>query len=497
MNVGERALTTASRPNFVIVMADDLDVLLNGTAAMTTLRKELVDGGLSLRGHVDVPICCPSRTSTLSGRYPHNLNDTLVGWCGNFGAVYEGHTWVGALKSAGYETALFGKYYNDYSAFCESKAHVPADFSYVDLLCDDNHYFGNKFNENGTMMTLSETTYMTQHIGNASMGWLRNAAAKAAAGGAPFLTYIGVHAPHVPATPAHEYENAPLPGGVYTAPRPPSWNVTASPDAFWLEAGMPPLSQSLESYSDELYARRMRAMFSVDDIVAALYRELRAAGVEDNTLVLFTSDHGYNLGEHRFPSGKFHHWEHDVRVPFHLTGLGVPRGVALEDAMVSNVDIGPTLLALAGVPYNTFPLDGRSFVPLLQPQGADAAASAWPRDRLLFEYWGSGYTARGPCANGTTACPGGVEALEDAPSNSWSALRIHNASADVLYVEWRPTSKTPVLPGNTNHTEGYDLASDPWQLVNLAPSGLVSGMSVAALSRELWAVATCAGSACP
>ena len=86
-----------------------------------------------------------------------------------------------------------------------------------------------------------------------------------------------------------------------------------------------------------------------------------------------------------------------------------------------------------------------------------------------------GYTMRGPCANGTTACPGGVESLEDAPSNTWAGLRVHNASVDLLYLEYRRGPKAVIAASSTNHTEAYDLAIDPWQLVNLAPCVGVAG----------------------
>ena len=69
----------ARRPNFVFILTDDQDILLNGTSAMPTLKREMIDGGTSFRGFVDVPVCCPSRTSTLSGRYSHNLNNTELG----------------------------------------------------------------------------------------------------------------------------------------------------------------------------------------------------------------------------------------------------------------------------------------------------------------------------------------------------------------------------------------------------------------------------------
>ena len=120
---------------------------------------------------------------------------------------------------------------------------------------------------------------------------------------------------------------------------------------------------------------------------------------------------------------------------------------------------------LSGAGYVT---DGTSFKPQLQ-----ATPPATTRDRLVFEYWGMGYTERGPCKNGTTPCPGaftlddfmggfalfldyhlaihsrlcdsliptgGPQALEDAPSNTWAGIRIKNATHDIKYAEYRTDS---------------------------------------------------------
>jgi arylsulfatase A-like enzyme len=110
------AVAAVRPPSFVFILTDDQDLLLGGTAAQPVLHRELVAAGTALAGYVDVPVCCPSRTSTLSSRYSHNLNNTELGWCGDFHAVHENHTWVGALRASGYQTAIFGKYTNDYSS---------------------------------------------------------------------------------------------------------------------------------------------------------------------------------------------------------------------------------------------------------------------------------------------------------------------------------------------------------------------------------------------
>jgi N-acetylglucosamine-6-sulfatase len=463
---------------------------------MPVLNTEMVVGGTSFRGFVDVPVCCPSRTSTLAGRYSHNLDNTNKGWCGDFKVNHEGHTWIKDLKNAGYQTGLFGKYYNDYGDFCNANVHVPADWSYIHAMCNDNKYFGNAFNVNGTMQTVTNDVYLTNVIGNSSLAWLTSLVAKDP--NAPFFAYIAPHAPHVPATPAHEYENAPLPAGQELAPRTPNWDV-APADHHWLVAEKAPLTPALVNYSDSLHARRLRSTMSVDDVVSAVFDFLRANSLLENTYVIYSADHGYNLGTFRLPSGKFNAYENNIRVPFFAAGGGVAAGAVLDNVLVNNVDIGPTLLELAGVKA-TDPLDGTSFASQLTLAGrkeAEATAS-WSRDRLVFEYWGMGYTERGPCKNGTTPCPGGPEALEDAPSNSWSGLRIVNATHDIVYAEYRPDSTTPLLVGNTNFTVAFNMSADPWQLKNLAlGTGGFSKALLSQLSNELWQIATCSQTVCP
>ncbi len=184
-------------------------------------------------------------------------------------------------------------------------------------------------------------------------------------------------------------------------------------------------------------------------------------------------------------------------MPFHVAGPGVTAGAALDGTLVNNVDIGPTVLELAGLAAAGYASDGRSFAQQLTAAGR--AAQPWARDRLVYEYWGMGYTMRGPCHNGTSPCPGGAEALEDAPSNSWSGLRIKNATHDLAYAEYRrgAGAGAPLEPASTNFTVLFDMAADPWQLVNLAARNATAPAVLRALSSELWQVATCELGACP
>lgn len=85
--------------------------------------------------------------------------------------------------------------------------------------------------------------------------------------------------------------------------------------------------------------------------------------------------------------------------------------------------------------------------------------------------------------------------LLDAPSNTYSGLRIINASHDWGYFEFRPSGDSPITHAATNWTELYDLRADPYQLVNLALTAAPATLK--ALSEELFAVATCSGAECP
>jgi len=108
---------TAARPNFILILTDDQDLQLGGLDDMPHTRKALMDGGMTFgSGYTVNPICCPSRTALISGRYPHNLEEEIpaVGWCGDFtGHPLENHTFISALHDAGYMTSLSGKYHNE------------------------------------------------------------------------------------------------------------------------------------------------------------------------------------------------------------------------------------------------------------------------------------------------------------------------------------------------------------------------------------------------
>jgi hypothetical protein len=102
-----------------------------------------------------------------------------------------------------------------------------------------------------------------------------------------------------------------------------------------------------------------------------------------------------------------------------------------------------------------------------------------------------------PCQFALGPCGGADDAgLVNANSNNYVALRVQNATADTLFAEYRP-SLAPLAPASTNWTEAYDLAADPFQMVNIAVKGRAAPGALAALREELWRVAACEASSCP
>lgn len=183
-----------------------------------------------------------------------------------------------------------------------------------------------------------------------------------------------------------------------TSPRSPNYNWS-TPLFHELISGQPPLSDHEADLIDDLARLRCQCLMSVDDAHAALYQKLVDLGVENNTYWFVTSDHGYNLGQHRLPSNKFLPYEHSTRIPMVVKGPGVPAGSSLP-FLGTNVDLAPTWLALADVETPRV-MDGRPFAASVVTNMSDAVPAATrrflqrhpqptEREEQFFEYYNQG-----------------------------------------------------------------------------------------------------------
>jgi arylsulfatase A-like enzyme len=430
---------------------------------------------------INTPLCCPSRACILRGQYTHNhgvySNTAPSGGFGRFYALQdETSTLATWLQQAGYRTALIGKYLNGYP-FPEDREYIPPGWTEWDSPVKGTPYkeFGFTLNQNGQQTDYrSRDDYLTDVLARQADDFLRRAASDPQ----PFFLFLAPYAPHGPAVPAPRHAEA-FPG--LLAPRTGSFDEADVSDKPYSIASNPLLSQEQLDRIDELYRLRVQSMQAVDEMIAGLFATLQETGQLEDTYIIFTSDNGYHLGQHRLPAGKGTPYEEDILVPFIVRGPGVPAGQTLAGYPAGNVDIAPTIAELAGVVPPVF-VDGRSMAPLLGTQ----PPADW-RKGYLIEYYGSDPEAYAP-ADSLIASknpdqllePPDLDQLDDlTPAPKFLALR----TSQYLYAEYEGGFR-----------ELYDLGQDPDELTNIASSADPDLLDQ--LSAWLKALATCSGEGC-
>src|SRR5205807_1558899 len=124
------------------------------------------------------------------------------------------------------------------------------------------------------------------------------------------------------------------------APRPRSFNRANVNPPPWL-AGHAPLNAQQIAGIDAAFRKRAQAVQAVDALIGRIEATLRARGLAKNTYIVFSSDNGYHMGEHRLSPGKMTAFDSDVRVPLVVAGPGVPAGRTVS-RIAENVDLYPT-----------------------------------------------------------------------------------------------------------------------------------------------------------
>jgi N-acetylglucosamine-6-sulfatase len=462
----------ADQPNIILVLTDDLDYA--SALNMPQIGSLLREGGASFENtFVSHPVCCPSRATILTGLYDHNhdvrTNAPPDGGFRKF--LSEGHeenTIGGRLQEGGYRTGFFGKYLNGYPD--GEPTHVPPGWDEWYGKLDGQQLYDYAINENGEEVSYGSETedFYTDVLSDQAMDFVKRAVPE----DQPFFAYVAPTAPHGPATPAERHKGT---FAEVEAPRPPSFDEEDVSDK-------PPPIRDGEHISDEeasniddYYRQRLESMLAVDEMVGALVEELEDAGELDNTYVFFTSDNGWQQGEHRIHSGKNRAYEESARVPLFVRGPGVPAGSKVENLAV-NTDFAPTFAELAGV---DFPADGRSLLPLLRGEEPLSWRSAVLLEILPAKEGGEGKArdkAKGK--KGETGA-GGVPKTGVGGSPPFWAVRTEASK----YVEY-----------NNGEGELYDLRADPYELENIfdtADSSLVEN-----LKGRLEALRDCSGDGC-
>nr|BFE57743.1 hypothetical protein GCM10020063_022690 [Dactylosporangium thailandense] len=441
----------AAPPNIVFVLVDDL--AWNLVQYMPQVKRLQTDGTTFTNYTVTDSLCCPSRSSIFTGKFPHDTGVfTNEGPDGGFNVFRdrgnESHTFATALRAQGYTTAFMGKYLNGY---LPKDLYTPPGWS--EWYGAGNAYgeYNYNLNENGTLVHYGNTDadYLTDVVGAKGRSFIQ----RTAAAHEPFLLEISTFAPHGPFTPARQDLDK-FPG--LTAPRTPAWDTLPANAPTWL-AGNGPLTADEITKIDTDYRKRAQAVQAVDRMIAGLRQQLTDSGVAGNTFVVFSSDNGFHLGDHRLVEGKQTAFDHDVVVPLVVAGPNVPANTS-RPQIVQNIDLAPTFQRIGGAPVSG-DVDGRGLLTLLTGGQTDA----W-RTGSLIEHHGPGTSADDPDAQ---------DARNGMPT-TYEALR----TATYTYVEY----------DNREH-EYYDRTTDPYQLRNTY-AGLTAARK-AALHADLDALQNC------
>lgn len=224
-------------------------------------------------------------------------------------------------------------------------------------------------------------------------------------------------------------------------PRTPNWNPKEPSGASFL-LDLPYQNQSLVGQLDELYRARLRAVAGLDVMVSEIVDALDQHGILDNTHVIFTTDNGYHIGQHRLGCGKKEGYEHDINIPFVWRGPGVPKGQN-SSVVSTHTDLAPTFLKLFGLPMRT-KLDGQT-IPLITGE-----KDVTPGEHINVELWGSADVYE------TMPFKNNVPLPADVTNNTYKALRIVSDDYSLYYSVWC-----------TNEHELYDMIKDEYQMNNL------------------------------
>ena len=343
----------AGGPNFVVIMADDQ--AMRDMDVMTSTRRLLAAEGVTFENSfVSFPLCCPSRVTFLTGQHPHNHGVVSnQGPDGGFEGFDDRNTLPVALQEAGYETGLFGKYLNGYGRHArEHPAFVPRGWSRWHAIADRG-MFDYTLAENGELRRYgsSRRDYQTDVLAREAVAFLEDASTRRT----PFFAFISTYAAHTeraawgrPGTPnpraAPRHASA-LRDRQFE--RPPNFNPAAVGDKPSFVRELDHLKPARVRKMRRHDRDRARSLLAVDDLVRDVVRQLRRSGVLAETYIMFTSDHGFQFGEHR-RRGKQDLYEESARVPLIIRGPGLPHG-RTASPVVSNVDLAPTILGAARV----------------------------------------------------------------------------------------------------------------------------------------------------
>lgn len=393
--MADRTMATEQPPNILFIMADDHTTQAIGAYGgrlaplnPTPNIDALASNGMRFdRVFCNNSICTPSRATIITGQYSQT-NGVLD----LRGAIPPERQFLPIeLKKAGYQTAMIGKWH---------LKQEPAAFDYYCVLPGQGTYFDPTFRIRGDKPWGKNTIqkkgqHSTDCITDISLAWLADGRDKSK----PFFLMFHFKAPHAMFINAKRYDNyladveIPEPKNLFN---PPSGSAGSRnmgtgigrKHAPWKLAERLNINEDLDdlAYTKASYQkylkRYLRCVKGVDDNVKRIIDYLKEAGEFENTIIIYTGDQGFFLGEHDLMDKRWM-YEEAFRMPFIVHWPKRIKGGSSNDWLINNGDFAPTILALAGVKKTPHYMQGRSFASALQ---GETKPGNW-RKVTYYRYW--------------------------------------------------------------------------------------------------------------
>jgi arylsulfatase A-like enzyme len=439
-------MTSTTPPNIIFIMSDDhaahaltaYGSVINETPQLDRLATE---GARFDNCFCTNSICAPSRAVILTGKHSH-LNGVLT-LADDIDGRQE--TFPKHLQAAGYQTAIFGKWHLGHGGHAD-----PTGFDHWAILPDHGLYHNTNYWVNGELV--STTGYVTDQITDMTLDWLTDRDPNR-----PFMAMVHHKAPHRPWEPdekhATMYDDIDI-------PEPPTFNddyanrshaarnatmrIERDLNLNDLKQAVPEglTAEEEKRWKYQRYIKDyLRCVASIDDNVGRLLAYLDAEGLAENTVVVYTSDQGFFLGDHGWYDKRFM-YEESLRMPLLIRyPREIQPGTRVSE-MVTNLDFARTFLDWAGLEPSPA-MQGRSFRAIAA--GAEVPAD-WPT-AFYYRYWMH---------------------LTDHGVPAHIGLRTQRHKLIYYYGEALGTSASIDIP-TTPEWELFDLEADPHELRNIYP----------------------------
>ena len=375
------------KPNFLFILVDDQPYDAVGFSNRYPFLKtpnidKLASESVNVKNFfVTQSICSPSRASFLTGTYPHihgvNQNNKHVDPDWESFAPYSVH-----LQQNGYQTAHIGKIH---MAHKRGKEHIRPGFDYWFSFIGQGKYFDPEVNDNGVEKQMEG--YITDILTNKTIDWLVNTRDSSK----PFslnLWHKAVHEKHLPA-PRHKnlFKDEKLPEPPHdmhkeTFKGKPEWQRRKTFGFKWKEGDTIPKELDLKKWPINKFKNMqlLRSLIAVDESLGKVIETLEKIGELDNTVIIYSSDNGYFMGEHTFRDKRLA-YENSIRVPMIIRYPKLIKENSEINEQCLNIDLAPTILDLAGINVPKY-MQGESMVNLISKN----KDRKW-RESILFEYY--------------------------------------------------------------------------------------------------------------